>query len=215
MPDQFKSNFLVQGWLVLLLCLGFGGTLSGVQMKLSPIIEENKKNEIFKIIPGLISADSKTAPDQKNPYSVAPFFMNTEKEGGKKSYAVFKVNHTEGGVAGWAVRAAGQGYADRIELILGLSPSADTITGLFILEQKETPGLGNKISDPRWRNQFIGKKTEDAIVAIKGKAANENEIDAITGATISSGSVCRIVNQIVEDVKTPLKAKLNETLPNK
>lgn len=211
MKESLKTHFLVEGWLVLLLCLGFGGALSAIQMKLHPIIEENKKNEIFRTIPGLIFKDYPSASTQAGSHAITPLFVKSQKQGGKRSYAVFQVKDPKGDIAGWAVRGAGQGYADRIELILGLSPSADTVTGLFILEQKETPGLGNKINEVKWREQFIGKKTESALSAVKGRAMKSNEIDAISGATISSVSVCRIINQMVADVKAPLKTKWDET----
>ena len=109
--------------------------------------------------------------------------------------------------------AGGQGYADKIELIIGLDPSADTISGLFVLQQKETPGLGNKIIFPHWRNQFIRKKTNTPLVVTKGKSQTPNAIDAVTGATISSRSVTGIVNRTIGDVKgrlTPATIRFHE-----
>ncbi|MBU0996001.1 MAG: FMN-binding protein [Proteobacteria bacterium] len=217
MTDRLNKNFLVQGWLVILLCLVFGGSLTAVQLTLSPVIEANKKNEILQIIPGLISEENSTAINKEAtlPFTVSPFYVNSEKQGRHLSYAVFEAKDKDGNISGWAARASGQGYADKIELLLGLNPEAEKITGLFILEQKETPGLGNKISEIKWRDQFKGKKTDKAISAIKGKAVNANEIDAITGATISSKSVCRIINQMVGDIRPPLKMKLEESVHEK
>jgi electron transport complex protein RnfG len=108
---------------------------------------------------------------------------------------------------GWVAKASGQGYADKIELLLGLDPEAKSITGLFILEQKETPGLGNKIITDAWRSQFLDKKTDNPLVVVKGGAKVPNEIDAVTGATISSRSVTTIVNTAISDLRDPLAAK--------
>jgi electron transport complex protein RnfG len=117
-----------------------------------------------------------------------------------KVYPVFRVNR-DGELAGWVVKAGGQGYADKIELLLGLDPALDTITGLFVLEQKETPGLGNKIILAHWRGQFTGKQTGEPLTVQKGGDASPVGIDAITGATISSRSVTAIVNQVVGGLK--------------
>jgi electron transport complex protein RnfG len=104
-------------------------------------------------------------------------------------------------LSGWVIKAAGRGYADKIEILIGLNPDAKTISGIFILEQKETPGLGNKISLSQWRNQFIQKSTALPLTVVKGKSATSNSIDAVTGATISSRSVTGIVNRTIEDIK--------------
>ena len=102
------------------------------------------------------------------------------------------------------VKTKGQGYADKIELLIGFDSAAKIITGLFVLDQKETPGLGNKIIKREWRDQFINKDTNRNIVAQKKGANAPNEIDAITGATVSSKAVCDIVNKTVSDVRDQL-----------
>ena len=94
--------------------------------------------------------------------------------------------------------------ADKIELLVGFDPGMDTITGLFVLDQKETPGLGNKIITPKWRGQFIGRQLATPLAAVKGGAQKAHEIDAITGATISSKSVVNIINTAAVDLRAPL-----------
>ena len=107
----------------------------------------------------------------------------------------------EGKPAGWVVKAAGQGYAGSIELLLGLNPAGNIISGLFILEQVETPGLGNKITFPAWLNQFAGQRTAKPLEVVKGGETAPGAIDAITGATISSKGVVGIVNRTVSETR--------------
>ena len=114
-------------------------------------------------------------------------------------------------ISGWVVKAQGQGYADKIEVLIGVDPNIQMITGLFILEQKETPGLGNKITLPVWREQFVGKKTSTPFVVVKEKSTVPNTIDAVTGATISSRSVAGIVHQTVTDIKGRLNSQSLQT----
>jgi electron transport complex protein RnfG len=131
---------------------------------------------------------------------IVPGNLEVTADGKSKVYPVFKVD--DGGqLAGWVVKAGGQGYADKIELLLGLDPTLESMTGLFVLEQKETPGLGNKITFADWRGQFPGKSTDTPLVVQKGGAEAPNGIDAITGATISSRAVTTIVNQVVAGLK--------------
>jgi electron transport complex protein RnfG len=103
------------------------------------------------------------------------------------------------------VKSKGQGYADRIELLVGVDAGAQKITGIYILDQKETPGLGNKIAETKWRDQFHGKETRQSLRATKAGAKSPEEINAVSGATISSNSVCAIVNTAMVDLRDKLK----------
>jgi len=207
------SNFFIfQAWLVLLLASFFGASLAGIQLTLSPKIEANKLNETLEKVPELIlGAEAAQALSKENR------LMDIDRqfiEAGNKIYSVFQAK-TNGQTDGWVVKASGQGYADRIELLVGVDAKADTITGLFILDQKETPGLGNKIMEPAWRNQFNNRPTQQQMTAVKTKASAANEINAITGATISSKAVCDIVNQTLNNLRQPLtKADSNEQKPS-
>jgi electron transport complex protein RnfG len=173
-----KNSFIGQGWLVLALALGFGGALAGVEAALSGRIAQNKLNETLSQIPALVPG-AKTG-------------QQTAIEG----KTVFRAVDGAGKLVGWVVPARGQGFADRIELLIGLDTKAETIKGLYVLAQKETPGLGNKITEDDWRGQFADKPTAKPLAVTKAQP-QAGEIRAITGATISSESVCTIVNDTI------------------
>jgi len=205
--EKLKQNYIIQAWLVLILTLFFGSSLAGVQLVLAPKIKQNKINETLQKVPDLLPGLSKKENSGKEPQlEIIPKTVEVRKNGKKIFYNVFQASRN-GHPAGWVVKSSGQGYADRIELLIGFDPPVNAITGLFILEQKETPGLGNKIIQKEWTNQFLQKKTDREITAVKTKAAASNEIDAITGATISSRSVCAIINNTVGDLKEVLNKK--------
>lgn len=201
--NRMNQSFIFQAWLVLLLASFFGAALAGVQLTLAPKIEANKLNETLLKVPELIFGVDGAKPMADRQMEIERRFFETGANAQKKTYSVFQAK-TNGQTVGWVAKASGQGYADKIELLIGLDASAQTITGLFILDQKETPGLGNKIIEPVWRNQFIAKSTGQSLAAVKTKASALNEINAITGATISSKSVCDIVNQSLENLRQPL-----------
>jgi electron transport complex protein RnfG len=142
--------------------------------------------------------------ESKNTLMIQPHSITIERNNRIKTYNVFEARYPDGRLAGWVTKATGQGYADKIELLLGLDPEAKKLTGLYILGQKETPGLGNKIIEKKWRDQFIGEPTDRLLKVVKGGARAAYEIDAITGATISSRSVTDIINKSVSDIKGQL-----------
>ena len=81
------------------------------------------------------------------------------------------------------------------------------MTGVFVLEQKETPGLGDLITEPDFLKQFVGLSTDLELGshhAPPDPAAGK--IRALTGATISSDTVCNAINESVKAVKEPLSA---------
>jgi electron transport complex protein RnfG len=207
----WKDSNLAQAWLVLLLALCFGAALAAVQINLSGTIAANKRNETLSKVPDLIWGTEKAAlfQNRQDTMEILPGIVTIEKGAKIASYPVYRLSRN-GQVEGWVIKSAGQGYADKIELLVGLDPPAATITGLFVLEQKETPGLGNKIITPEWRSQFIRKKTARPLKVKKNSGQGNNPdspaIDAITGATISSRSVTGIINSIIGDIKGNLTA---------
>jgi electron transport complex protein RnfG len=104
--------------------------------------------------------------------------------------------YTSGGeFVGYAIPAAGAGFQDTIRLLYGFEPKARRIVGMQVLESRETPGLGDRIyKDEHFLGEFRDLAVEPQVVAIKGHGEAPNEVDAITGATISSKAVVAIVN---------------------
>ena len=200
-----KSSNLVQAWLVLVLAVGFGVCLAGVQLVLGPVIEGNKLNETLEQVPELVLGKflaAKMASEEQT-LEIVPRQLTVKKPDRVKFYSVYEARY-QGTLKGWVVKTRGQGYADTIELLLGLSPDFRSITGLFVLDQKETPGLGNKIITEAWRSQFVDAPADRTLVVIKSGASRPGEIDAVTGATISSKSVTAMVNTAIGDLRTPL-----------
>jgi electron transport complex protein RnfG len=117
-----------------------------------------------------------------------------------------------GRAMGFAVQAGEPGFQDIIELIYGFDPAADKLLGMKILESKETPGLGDKIEkDQGFVTQFDGARPP--LLLVKRAGGAENEVDSITGATISSRAVVRIINRSLERLRPALEARFEEAAP--
>ena len=106
-------------------------------------------------------------------------------------------------IVGYCVKVAGSGYSGYIRMIAGVDLNG-AIQGVAILEHSETPGLGAKIneirpgeSEPWFLKQFKGKSART--IAVK------KDIDAITGATISSKAVTDAIHKTVDDLLSKLK----------
>jgi len=96
---------------------------------------------------------------------------------------------------GYAVVGSGNGFQDTIRLLYGYDPVQRAVKGMYILDSKETPGLGDKIyKDPDFVSQFSHVNVDPTIELVKGGRTADNHIDAITGATISSDAVVKIIN---------------------
>ena len=94
-------------------------------------------------------------------------------------YPGFQKNHLVGvAVTG----ASNKGFSGLVKLMVGFDTKGK-IVNISVLEQKETPGLGTKMKEPKFLKQFIGKNPKQNNLKVK---KDGGEIDAISGATISS-----------------------------
>lgn len=120
---------------------------------------------------------------------------------------VFHGFDAEGRAIGYAVVGQSPGFADIIRVIFGYDPATRTLLGMKVLESKETPGLGDRIElDSGFVNQFRDPLTP--LVGVKpGQGKGQpGEIDMITGATISSRTVIKAINDALARVGPALEA---------
>ena len=104
----------------------------------------------------------------------------------------------DGAVKGYAVSFEGPGLWGTIRGYLGVSAALDRTTGLVFTQQNETPGLGGRIDELQYKEQFRGLPIKAGTELSYGAQA-ENQIDAITGATQTSSAVLRILNRVIAD----------------
>ncbi len=100
---------------------------------------------------------------------------------------------SDGSLLGYVINSTDpNSYGGSITLSLGVELDG-TVNGYSITDISDTPGLGMKSQDEEFSSQYAGKQVE-AFSVTKTGAAIEEEIDAISGATISSNAVTRAVN---------------------
>ncbi len=93
-----------------------------------------------------------------------------------------------------------------IKIMAGIKEDLITLVGIEILDSQETPGLGQEITSDKFKSQFAGLKTLPGINYVKNTEPTEpNEIQAVTGATISSRAVCAILNEKINELRKNLR----------
>ena len=189
--------------------LAFAGVLAGLLIVLvnqhtKPIIDiykaEQLKLAVYEVLPG--------TERYSTYYLVEDALSLSLPEGAKESEykRVYVSYDSSGQVTGVAISRGEPGFQDIVLIIFGYDPATGKLLGMKVLDSKETPGLGDKIfKDLAFVDQFFAGP-ETPLVGVRpgmGKG-KPNEIDTITGATISSKVVIDIINHALEEWKPVL-----------
>ena len=121
---------------------------------------------------------------------------------------VYAVYDDAGDLVAYAIRGEGPGFQDTIGLIFGFDPVRGMVVGMQVLESRETPGLGDGIfKNAEFVGSFRSLTARPAIELVKkGTASAPHEVDGITGATISSKAVVKILNGSLDRWESHLTA---------
>jgi Na+-transporting NADH:ubiquinone oxidoreductase subunit C len=119
---------------------------------------------------------------------------------GNVSY--YRVLSAGGGssTVGYVLPASGPGLWGEIDAVVGFNGGLSSLTGVDFTRQNETPGLGARISEEWFKQQFRGKTGPFTRVPEGTRTTDPREFDAITGATITSTAVQNILNKTIEAV---------------
>jgi electron transport complex protein RnfG len=161
------------------------------------------KDSVARLLPGI----QKQVVYGIQPSGEVAILPGTES-GGPRFFAGYDAN---GKFLGVVIEASERGYADVISAMYAYSPDTQSITGFQVIDMKETPGLGNKISsDVPFLENFKHLDATHPITTVKhGAKKNAWEIDAISGATISSRAVGRMLQKSVADVAPVIARNLD------
>ena len=96
--------------------------------------------------------------------------------------------YSNGDLEGYAYVASTPGYSGDINIMVGLADK-ETVKGILIISQTETPGIGTRITETPFTSQFEGLAIDQV----------ESEIDTLTGATISSKAVIEAVSRTAKE----------------
>jgi electron transport complex protein RnfG len=188
MAKKLESTLINMILCLVLISVTMSAALGFVYLKTKgPIEVASKQKEIDAI--------KQVIPD----FDSDPMANVTEKDG-VKVYMLSLQNKP----AGFAIKTfTDRGFAGHIEIMAGFKPDG-TINNIVVLSHKETPGLGTKMTEPRFSSQFLGKNPEDFTLKVK---KDGGQVDAITAATVSSRAYCDAIQRAFNTLKS-----INDTI---
>ena len=197
MSVKKKSNTFISTLVLIIISVVAVALLAIVnQITLEPIekAEVNQKAEIYKVV--YTDCDSFAeieSAEERIANSVQ--LLNDKGLGNCKIIDVLAALDKSGNTEGYIVAAvSSSGYGGDIEVAIGIKDGK--ITGFSSIKNSETAGLGSKCSEPEFTEQFKGKSAS-LLTYSKSGASSDTEIDAISGATITTNAVTEAVNAAI------------------
>lgn len=176
------------GLVLLIITAVAGGVLALSNSFTAPIIAEFEKQEA-------LGALMEIFPDAEDVNEIDEALLEEIKANNK---FVIEVNEilTGGEVVGYSLKTISGGYGGDIATITGIYLDGN-LAGIKVVNNSETPGLGTKIEGEDFTNSFIDKSAENPLVPV-GAPSAENEVQLLSGATISTNGVLSGVNGAID-----------------
>ena len=198
------KHFIQQSWLLIVSSFFFGLLIAIASAGWSPRIEQNKIDKLNRLMGDLL-------PEARHFIDLDTLDIEIEVEsakGKRKKIKVYKAVSGADECVGWSFNATGSGFQDKIELVVAVDKDFQSIAGFDVLASNETPGFGDKIKYDYYQEQFRGAPAEKLELVKTGDVKKiDSEIVAISGATVSSEAVVKIINNSITQIKKQLQEK--------
>lgn len=193
----------------LLLTLGFAGAVAGALLVFvflwsEPLIQAYDAEVLRVAVTEVLKG-----PDHFESVFIHEGEMVSQPPSGVDTLSLDKVflgYDANGTPMGFAMEADGFGFQDIITVIFGYDAENGQVLGMKVLNHSETPGLGNKIEEPPFMGEFDGADAPLEGVKPDRNTGASNQVDMITGVTISSKAVIKIINERIAELETLLAA---------
>ena len=179
MRDIFKLSIILL--IITMVSAGVLGTVNDV----TKVVIQEKAMEASIVFMKEIIADADDFKAVENP-------AITGIDSVEEAYEALK----GGSTIGYVVKSVTSGYGGDVTILTGISTEG-TLMGIRVASQSETPGLGSKIADAEFRTQFEGKTATELSL--------DSDIDALSGATVSSKAAIKGVNASIKAYNDVLK----------
>lgn len=178
-----------------LVCAIMTGALAYVNGVTKPIIDENNKiaeqeslRTVYNDADNFL--DAKTGEELK-----------TEEIDVSENIEKLYTAQKQGQSVGYVVSVFSSGYGGKMKILVGIDNDLN-IKGISLVSHNETPGLGANVTNPKFTGQFLGKAPQKEFNVVKRVPNDDDEIQAITAATVTSKAVTKGVNEAVALVRS-------------
>lgn len=130
--------------------------------------------------------------------------VKTDNSKGVKVSEIYEAKDASGNTVGYTLKVLPSGYGGTIELMVGIDSAKGQVSGINVVSNSETAGLGAKSTDPEFSDQYKGKPLKELSV-LKNGTPGDTEIKAISGSTITSTAVTNGVDAAIEVYNNSLK----------
>ncbi len=191
--------FIQQSWLLIVAAFCFGLLLALTNAALEEKIAQNEIGALYDKMKSLMpQADNFEKSMEKAKIAGNETDVYEAKDSGYKR-------------VGFAFVGTGSGFADKIKLVIAVDKDCSKLLGFEVLFSNETPGFGSRITEDWFKLQFVGAPAA-ALELIKSSNEEkrrkvDEEIVALTGATVSSEAVVKIFNSHIGELKKQLQEK--------
>lgn len=197
--ENKKSNTLVQDALALfIITLIAGALLGGVYSVTKEPIEKAQaqaKQESYEaVFPGAKFEQDGEVSKKLKDFTESSVLADKGLEDVVISEVLVAKDDADN-FAGYVMQVSGKGYGGDIQLSVAIDSEGVLMAVEILAADDETPGLGQRCTEPEWNGQYAGKSVADLdLEVVKSNASKENQIEAISGATITSKAVTRAIN---------------------
>lgn len=169
--NQYAKMIVV----LMIISMASGAVLAFSYEATNPKIQEQARQKLEQSVLTVIPGATKMEEVQKEDMTI---YIGLDEQGNKK---------------GISFTAIGSGFNGSIEIMVGYNPVEGELLGVQILSMSETPGLGARIKEEAFTDQFKGKPVQD-------KFAPKEDVQAVSGATISSTAVANAIKTSLDEV---------------
>ena len=191
-------KFLKEILFIFFLAFFFAGLTAGANLWLSPRIRLNEETRHTRHLLTALGIPFPVDADAKQLESIRSRHVTRAEIDGSDVYRGYD---DSGKPVAYAFPVGGKGFWGRIEGLLALNNDLNEITGIVFTDNVETPGLGARITEQWFRDQFHGLKLPEHaengkfVIVSSRDTGKKNRVDAITGATMTSSLVEKFLNE--------------------
>jgi Na+-transporting NADH:ubiquinone oxidoreductase subunit C len=175
--------------------------LAGIDVLMKPKITANARLEEQKSILNAFNVDDEGTAEEINLR-----FNDLVKADEMSEMLFYSHQDSSGQTLGYAVPFTGSGLWGTIRGWIAVNPEMNQLQGIVFTEQNETPGLGGRIMEEWFREQFRGLELVQGEQVKYGEGGSQ-KIDAISGATQTSNAILRIINQVKDEILPQMEVK--------